>query len=365
MIEAGKNNGVIPVDPKPGEFDMRGETAVVGLDNTISDWTPFLPTGEWQEDTASNPVFETDACVSFSADQTLQTYGDFCVAMDLWSADAVAWLKANGYFDANGKLNFSDRFTAKMSGTTQAEGNSLPNVWGSIQENGLVPETLWPFPMAEINADPENAWNIYYSTIPANVIALGLEFKARFTCNWDWVTYPADPMTEAQLKAALVTGPIQIATAVCPPWNTAAPIQGCGAGAQHATMLYAIGADYQIFDHYVPFQKLLAPNYNITYATRATLTPVSTEAPAPFTYTFNKQLTAGSTSNDPVELENLQAALQYLGFMQKGVYGPFGPITQTALAKFQVAHGITDPTPGADFGPQGWAAMNKALGVTS
>lgn len=355
------------MQPQPGEFDMRGETAVVGLDNTSSDWSAFLPTGEWQEDTASKPVFETDACVSFSADQVLQTYGDFNIQLNLWPADSVQWLKDNGYFDSSGRLNFSDRFTAKMSGTTQAEGNSLPNVWNSIQANGLVPEALWPFPTDEVNADPQNAWAIYYAAIPANVIAMGLEFKARFTCNWDWVTYPANPMTEAQLQAALVTGPLQIATAVCAPWNTSAPILGCGAGAQHATMLYAMNSanDYEIFDHYVPFQKLLAPNYNITYATRATLTPVSTEAPAPFKYTFTKQLTAGSAANDPTELENLQAALQYLGLMQKGVYGPFGPMTQAALAKFQAAHSITDPTPGADFGPQSREAMNAALGVIS
>ena len=346
---------------------MRGETAVVGVDNTISDWSEFLPTPEWQKDMASNPPFETDACVSFSANQVLQTYGDFCVRMDFWAADAVAWLKANGYFDENGHLNFSDRFTAKASGTSEAQGNSLPNVWESIAANGLVPEALWPFPTDAINADPANAWTIYYASIPANVTALAAEFKARFTIAWDWVSYPASPMTEAQLKNALATGPLQIATAVCAPWNTSSPILGCGAGAQHATMLYAMNgaSDYEIFDHYSPFQKLLAPDYNITYATRATMTPVSSEAPAPFKYTFTKQLAAGSATNDPTELQNLQAALQYLGFMQKGVFGPYGPMTQSAVAKFQAAHAITDSPAGADFGPQSRVAMNAALGVTN
>lgn len=360
MIKPGQNTGFIAVDPRPGDSRMGGETSVVGVDNTVSDWAAFLPSGEWQKDMSSNPPFETDACVSFSADQQLQTYGDFCIGMDLWPADAVAWLQANGYFDANGHLNFSDRFTAKMSGTT-TDGNSMPGVWDSIAANGLVPEGAWPFPMAQINADPSNAWAIYYAAVPADVIALGLEFKARFGVDWDWVCAPGSALTEAQFKQALVTAPLQIATAVCPPWNTASPINGCGPGAQHATMLYAIGADYQIFDHYVPFQKLLAPNYNITYATRATITPASTEPVAPFKHVFTKQLAFQAASNDPGELQALQTALQYLGFMQRGVYGPYGPATAAALASFEKAHGVVDPQPGQNFGPQNRAAMNAAL----
>ena len=90
--------------------------------------------------------------------------------------------------------------------------------------------------------------------------------------------------------------------------------------------------------------------------------PVSQAATGPFVYTFTKQLTFNGTANDPAELQNLQGALQHLGYMTKGVYGPFGAQTKAALGAFQTAHGIQDVDgQGTDFGPSSRAALNAAL----
>ncbi len=378
-IAIDKNTGVIPVNPRPGDDLARGETSITGQPiNDAADWRKSEPPGEWQKllgVVANEPDgFETDACVTFSYEDDLESYGDLVVAnglTDIISADDAAWLKASGYFDASGHLNFSDRALAMLSGTSESKGNSLPNVAAAANIVGLVPEALWPFPIAEIQADPAHAWDIYYQAPPQAVIDLGQEFLKRFKMPYHWLAYPGDEATPDQLKSFLKVAPIQIATAVCWPWNTAAPINGCGPGSQHATLLTYIDQtdEHFILDHYAPFDKILGPDYDITYAMQHTLVSRNVPAaPAPvFTYTFTKQLTFGTASNDPTELHALQQALQTLKrangttYMRVGVFGPFGPQTRAALDLFQRDHLIADPNPGVDFGPQTRAAMNKAL----
>lgn len=373
MLQPGQNTGVIEVKPLLTDFIAGAETGVVEIvRNASGNWIANEPPGEWQRDMTS--LFETDACVSFSADDQLETCGDFDIAAGRWPATFVTWLKTNGYFNANGTLNFSDRFTAKMSGTTTA-GNSLPAVWASIAKNGLVPETSWPFPLSEMTNEQTTDWNIYYGDVPADVVALGQEFLAQLKLNglqiaYEWVVSSGQGTTEELLKEALTIAPLQIATAVCAPWNTAAPINGCGPGAQHATMLANIDASgiYDILDHYVPFQKQLGKDYNISYAMRGVIQSIVVP-PTAFHYTFTKQLTFNGTSNDPVELKALQTALQTLispatgkTYMKVGVFGPFGPQTKAAYAQFETDHGIVDPDgQGTNFGPQGRAAMNATL----
>lgn len=360
--------GVVVVEPKASDFFSDGETGITEIVRVPSgDWRQYESPGEWQKDMAAN--FETDACVSFSANDALQTMMNWLIATDQISVADLSWLKTNGYVDSNNKTHFSDRFTAMKSGTTEALGNSLPNVAACIAKYGLVPESLWPFPTAAIEASPANAWAIYYSTIPANVAELGLEFLARFQVQNEWVTYTGAPATEATLQNALKIAPLQIATAVCPPWNTANVIQGCGGGTAHATMLdYADTTAYYILDHYVPFDKRLALNYTIGYAMRLVIGPVASKTPAApsFTYTFNTNLTYGAPAGGDVT--ELQKALQFLKdpqtsqpYMTPGVFGPFGPQTAVALSAFQKDHGISDVPAGHDFGPQTRTAMNKLL----
>ena len=70
--------------------------------NPSGNWTPHLPPGEWQ----TNHVVDTMACVTFSALNSIETQIKFLTGQS---------------------INYSDRFTAKMSGTTP-QGNWLYKV---------------------------------------------------------------------------------------------------------------------------------------------------------------------------------------------------------------------------------------------
>lgn len=283
MITPEKNTGVIEILPKPEDFKAGDASIVEVVRNSSGDWRSYEPPGEWQKLLGVNVVndsgfntggFDVLACVSFSANDTLETLLGYLIKQGTVDSANIKWLKDNGYFNSDGTLNFSDRFVAKVSGTTK-DGNSLPAVWDAIRNNGLIPETMWPFPINEIKENPPSAWDVYYKEIPEDMIAKGKEFLTHFQLQYEWVFYPGCVATHETLVNALKIAPLQIATAVCDPWNTDQPIQGCGAGGQHATMLAFAGDYYHILDHYSPFQKRLAQNYNITYAMRGIITPVA------------------------------------------------------------------------------------------
>lgn len=375
------NTGFIAVDPKPTDFIAGAETGILETPVLPScDWHPYLPTNVTQLMKTSDGFSkgDTNACVSFGAKQSVETQLNLQIKNGTMSADNLAWLKNNGYIDANGSVLLSARFTAKKSGTIPAQGNSLPNVWASLKNDGAVPEALYPMPTKDFDAflaqngslSMQQAWDIYYAEIPDSLILLGQQFKERFPILYEWLVYPAAPASGAALRQFLNVSPLEIATAVCGGWNTDDPIQACGAGTAHATMLVSVEQNgfYDILDHYVPFLKQFAAAYTITYGMRGVVGQTLAPAPVGFQYTFTKQLTYKGTANDPAELHALQQALQYLKnkagkpYMTPGLFGIFGDATRAALGAFQTDRGIKDPGgQGVDFGPQSRAAMNAAL----
>lgn len=359
-------NAVI-LEIKDTDFIAGGETRVdAPILKADGQYDMYLPDEETQYDFK----FDTYACVSFSGLNIIETILNYKKATGKISQENKDWLLANGYIDyRTNKINFSDRFTAKMSRTGK-NGNSLGNVGDSIRNHGLIPESLWKFPdtMNESMTN-EQKWNIYYAEIPENLKALGLEFKRRFDVQYQWVLtggIQQDWATEI-LTHMLQFGPIQIAAAVCTPWNSTEgmpPIKACGCSTQHATILYGYnkGSSLKDFDHYRSFRKLLAWDYCIQYAMQY--------------YVKEKDLKSvtvpmrdiafgeGATS----EVLNLQKCLQSLisistgkPYMMIGVFGPFGPQTRNALALFQKDHGIETNTPGVNFGPKTRAKMLELI----
>lgn len=377
----GGNTGFVAVEPNlDTDFIAGAETGILSIPVLpSSDWRPFLPTNATQLMKTSDGKShgDTNACVSFGGVQSVETQLNFQIKNSLVSADNLAWLHTNGYIDTNGSVLLSKRFTAKMSGTVPTNGNSLPAVWGSLKNNGAVPESIWPMPVAQFDAlaatgcnNIQDYWDIYYIAVPQSLIDLGKQFAARFPILYEWLIYPSAPAAGSQVLNDLTVSPLEIATAVCQGWNTDDPIQACGAGGQHATLLTFVEAngDYDILDHYVPWQKQFSPTYDITYGMRGVVGQSLAPVLPVFHYVFTKQLTYGNAANDPTELKALQMALQYLKssatgqpYMKPGVFGPFGPQTKTALALFESEHGVVDPQPGQNFGPLNRAAMNAAL----
>lgn len=284
MLQPGQNTGVIITAPNPTDF-IAGSTSQIPeiTRNTTGDWRVYEPSGEWQKLMGPNTVtsttgFETNACVSFSANDYCEVFIDYLIATNQIPAAHTQWLKDNGYM-TDGKMNFSDRFTAKMSGTT-INGNSMGTVWQSIRDNGMVPEAMWPMPSADIIAHPDQAWQLYYATVPADVIAMGLKYKQFFQTLYEWVFSAPGQSSATQVANCLKIAPLHVATAVCGNWNTDGPITGCGPGGAHATIITAEDSTgYHILDHYVPFDKTLAPNYDITYALRGIVVPQGSPVP--------------------------------------------------------------------------------------
>lgn len=361
-------NAVI-IDIKPTDFVAGGETGIGALAilDPHGQYDPYLPDEETQYDF----YFDTYACVTFSGLNGLEIRFNFMMANGLISADNLKWLKDNAYIDyRTGKVNFSDRFTAKMSGTTNG-GNSLGNVGDSARNHGLVPESSWPWPKEMQDGQTQaQKWAEYYAEIPQAVKDLGLEFKKRFDVSYQWIILGNQTIDEQHvtIKKYLPYGPIQIATAVCSPWNSnegMPPINGCGCGTQHATLVYGYTdlVSVKDFDHYRSFKKLLAWDYCLTYAMQYYVNEkVMSSKPTP------PAVNLAFNAPDSSAVRSLQACLQYLKspstqapYMKSGVFGPFGPQTKDALARFQVDNGIPNSPQGTNYGPKTRAKMTELI----
>jgi len=130
-----KNLGVI-IEQKPQDF-VAGTLPYEVL-NPTGDWTAYVPAGETQ----ASHFADSYACVTFSCLNVLETQYKFLTGKD---------------------INFSDRFIAKVSGTTH-QGNSVQKVLDAINTYGLVLEQDYPAPA-------NFTWDEYYAEIPAEIFA--------------------------------------------------------------------------------------------------------------------------------------------------------------------------------------------------
>lgn len=167
--------------------------------NPSGDWTSYLPPGEWQKGTV-----DTMACVTFSALNSIETQHKFLTGQE---------------------RNFSDRFTARLSGTTP-DGNYLWRVADCIRKDGLVDESDWPA--------PENfTWETYYQAPPIEVINKARLFLNEWVVQYEWIDF-----TKESLIKHLKHAPIQV---VLP---------------GHAVLGFFRNEDVlKYFDSYVPFIK--------------------------------------------------------------------------------------------------------------
>lgn len=246
MLQPNQNTGVLEQLPGAEDFVQDQISAIVYEEvNPSGDWTVFLPFGESQ----SGVYGDTFACVTFSALNCLEIQ-----------------LKKQGI-----SKNFSDRFSAKMSGTTRA-GNYLQKVADSIRKDGVVDEDKWPWDPR--GNSPAFDWDEFYKEIPVDVKGLGTSFISGYEVQYEWV-----PTDLASLKKALKQAPLQIVTKVCSGWNNP-PVAGCGFGSGHATTLYKIDdAGFHIFDHYEPYGKVLNHDYVIAYAMKYVIKPKVAQKP--------------------------------------------------------------------------------------
>jgi len=257
----GMNTGVLIQEPKGSDFLAGGASAIVPeIRLETGDWSPYLPKDEMQ----IGVYFDTMACVTFSALNSIETQLNYMLAMGQIPATSVQKFRDLGVLVGN-VFNFSDRFTAKMSGTTR-QGNYLVNVWDSIRNHGLLAESDWAYPREQ--RQPVFDWDDYYKEIPQSLKDKALKIKDLIETKYEWLVAGGQAMP-IQFSTWLKMAPIQLATAICPPWGAGEIVPECSLNVGHATELYKVAPDcYRIEDHYSPFQKRLSLAYEIPYALR-------------------------------------------------------------------------------------------------
>jgi len=260
-MEIIKNTGFIPVPTTDTDFVAGAVSGITYREVLPSgNWTDYLPTDEFQ-----NGGLETMACVTFSGSNCLEMQLNRLVMEDLIPDKILDEMRDLGYFDVYGLANFSDRFTAKMDGTTTA-GNSMPNVWNAIRHYGLIGEAGWP--------SVWTTWGDYYRGIPQALKDRALKFLNYFDVLYEYITN-GGRLDLAVAQYHLKQAPIHIASAVCSGWNViqAPVIQKCNEPINHATAIYNADDIYYDNDSYGPYKKKLAGDYNIPFALKGILIP--------------------------------------------------------------------------------------------
>lgn len=165
-----KNYGVIE-GQRPTDYVAGVSSPIIyQARNPSGDWRPYKVTRENQFDNVADFM----ACVTFSGLSSIETQNLFLTGKE---------------------LNFSDRFTAKMSGTTE-EGNYLYKVGDSIRNDGLVLESDYPM-------TPNMTWAEYYASIPQALINKAVKYDIKY----EFIHY-----TQADLLYHLKQSPIQVVT---------------------------------------------------------------------------------------------------------------------------------------------------------
>lgn len=139
------------------------------------------PTGQWTEFMPECEIQKTD----------------FTDLMDCVTESAINAISILLQRKFNILIDRSQRFTAKMSGTTRS-GNSLFAVSDSLRHDGTAEETDW-------KRDRTMTWNEYYMDIPAFVRKRALKILDQFE-----ISYEKVPTSKAGLKEALKYGPVQV-----------------------------------------------------------------------------------------------------------------------------------------------------------
>ena len=229
-----KQTGLI-IESKPKDW-VAGVSSPIVWDILLPDgnWIPYKPIDEKQ---FVDFVFDTMSCATFSALNDLEHILNFL--MDKMTVAQLEEVNKLGYISL-GKFNFSDRFTAIMSGTTD-KGNSAQNVWDSIRKDGVLPEKDLPM-----------GGKTTLEYLNPSVITKEMKDKAKKFLDIMEVMYEFTP-TDDSMNEALKCSPLNVAIPKIDP--------------THAVMLPKM--DF-IYDTYPPF--LYKRNNDIAYAIKVKVT---------------------------------------------------------------------------------------------
>lgn len=376
ILEKGfpNNTGVIiPEKIEESDFIAGGMSGIeFKIVEPTKNWLSFRSRDEQQ----LGVYFDSMGCVTFSALNSIEMQINRMIAYGELPNGTLLELGKLGFIDDDGKFNASDRFTAKMSGTTKM-GNSLNAVWESIRKDGLLPEQDLPFPSTQ--KTPVFDWDDFYAPISQEKIEKAKEIFKYFDFNHEWIIIGAGQMGEGQrsvMDQHLAQAPLQVAAAVCRGWNEGGekPVPNCGSiSTQHATVIAGIegNKDFIDVDHYRPFIKKLSKDYPLPWVKKGlvTIRNFIPQPPKELSYHFDfkrdGQIMLGQKSS---VVKALQTALFLLGFLKENqITGFYWYGTKDAVYRWQKQYGIGSPKEieaqqGRYFGPKGMQKMNEIFG---
>jgi hypothetical protein len=345
-----KNTGLLIEELKPEDYVLGANSPIVfEARNSIADWRQFRSRDERQ----SYRYFDAMDCVTMSAMNDWEEQANWMLINNLWPEDALKFWNKHGYI-VDGKFEVSDRFIAKLSGTT-GRGNTFTRVHEAIRKCGVVPEAMWP-------ASEDFTWETFYSDIREEVKALGLESLKYFNWQYEMIVNPTKKVLMEQLKHA----PIHIGVGTCPDWSDG-QVASCVMTQNHGVLLDAIqGGGYVIFDHYNPFNKVLAPDYVIGSACKAVLYPVKRVEPVGMTV-FTKDIKKGESGPDVQKLKHALWKLAWMSMDDIVASDKYDDRTASAVFSFQLGNMLHTPSTlsellllrGKVVGPKTRAVLNQ------
>lgn len=338
-----ENTGVIVRAPRPQD-DMAGGLSRVVYEERVSDgqFDAYVPS---DNETQQGVYGDTQSCTNNVCSNSIDTQINWMIANDKIPSAKLARLELSGFI-VDGKCNTSERYNAIMSGTNggqipgQPFGNYLYKPWDSARKDGMIPESLLPYP--NMQRTPVFTVNDYYTALITDAMK-----EAAQVWNEIFLTqYEIVPTDITSLQFHLKQAPLAIITGVCSPW-AGEIIPACSKSSGHATELYGwSGSDYwKDFDSYLPNNKKLGWGYKIGYAIKGVVT--LKDDLQVFKHFFNTPLEMGVTSD---EVKFLQLALFLNGVWMDSQLnnreaiqkfgGYFGENTMRCVKSFQKKYGI-------------------------
>ncbi len=347
------NTGVIWRDPQPQDDKADGQSRVCyEIITPDGQYDVFVPT---DNEVQYGVYGDTSTCTNNGCSNSIDTQVNRMIALGKIPTNELTLLTTAGFI-VDGKCNTSERYNAIMSGTSPQTGNSLYKPWDSARHDGMIPESLLPYPNQQ-RTPVFTVQDYFNAKITAGMKAAAVLWKSIFTIQYEIV-----PTDLPSLQKHLLHAPITIITGYCPGWETVSPIQACNLTNGHATLLYGYqqGSFLKDFDSYLPTNKKLAWDYKIGYAIKGVV--ILNNSLTYYNHFFNTELSEGMRGD---EVKALQIAL-FLDdvFVDSEMTdretiqkfgGYFGSATTDSVKKFQSKHGL----PATGFvGPQTLSTLN-------
>lgn len=167
------------------------------------DYSKWVPTNEPQS-VPFTPNTDRFNCVTQAHHNAIENILMRDIELGRMPATHKKWLEDNGYFDDNGKINFSESYNSVRNGTIPGTGNYVFTVCedGRVV-SGLIPQRMLPDIPSMLNDQ-------YYNPrrITAEMVNKGLEFLTWFQLPYGWVgTKASDIRYHLKQAPLMVTRP--------------------------------------------------------------------------------------------------------------------------------------------------------------